>query len=95
MVEVPPFLMNDLNRVLEERITVDGDLLKVFGFDRLEGHGDPLNVWFSALKLHIFEFRGPGEIKQRYLRRVYVRKQSGNDQPQKLKKTYPGWNRKR
>ena len=87
--------MNDLpNRVSEDSMAVDSDLLKVFGFDGLEGHGDPLDVWISALKLHIFEFRGPGEIKQRYLRHVYVRKQSGTDQPQKLKKTYPGWNNK-
>jgi hypothetical protein len=72
-VEVPPCLMCGFpNQVSEERRAMDDDLLKVLGFDGLEGHGDPLDVWSSAPKLDTFEFGGLGEVKQRHLRRVYT-----------------------
>ena len=74
-VEVPPCLMYGFpNWVSEERRAMDGDLLKVLGFDGLEGHGDPLDVGLSAPKLDTFEFGGRGEVKRRHLRRVYTHK---------------------
>ena len=95
MVEVLPFLINRFpNRVFEDKMAVDNDLLKVFGFDRLKGHGDPLDGWPVVPKLHIFELCGLGEVKGRHLRRVCTHRRRGIDRSQKLEETYPERNDK-
>ena len=45
-------------------IRVDGNLLKVFGFDSLECHSDPVYAWTCAPKHQVFKFYGSGKVKR-------------------------------
>jgi len=68
VVKVIPLLTNRFRVHLEVRedvrIGVQGDPLKVLGFDGLKRHGDPLDVCPRALEHQLFEFRGLGEVKR-------------------------------
>jgi hypothetical protein len=61
------------NRISEDTLAADDDLLKIFGFDGSEGHGDPLNVRLRTPKPHTSELCSLGEVKWKRLGRVYVR----------------------
>ena len=52
---------------------MDGNLLKVYGFDGLERRDNPVDIRSSAQKYQTFEFRGLGEVREIPLGRDYVR----------------------
>ena len=74
MIEVLPFPMIRRVNQLPEGAgkQVDGDPLKLFGFDGLERRDDPPDARPSPPKHHIFEFCNFGEVKRRRLRYAYV-----------------------
>jgi hypothetical protein len=73
-LEVLPLPANRiLDPIFKGTKWLDGDLLKLFGFDGLEHRGDPLGGLPFAPELHVFEFPGAGEVKRRRPTHLYVR----------------------
>ena len=70
-------------------VGLQGDLLKVLGFDGLERFGDPPHARLRAQKLQSFEFRSRGEVNRSCCGRIWVLR-SGIDQVQELKETHLG-----
>lgn len=70
MIEVHQFPTKDFPEWVEEVIGgADGDfnLMEDFGFNGLKRLGDPLDLRHVRPKVYVFEFRGSGEVKQRWL----------------------------